>query len=75
MDKNFYKNSLNIFSTDFSMKANLPQKDKFFTEFWKNEDIYQKLLKKNINNPRFILHDGLLMQTVIFILAMLLIKF
>ncbi|MDW2922445.1 isoleucine--tRNA ligase [Mesomycoplasma ovipneumoniae] len=58
MDKNFYKNSLNIFATDFSMKANLPQKDKFFTEFWKNEDIYQKLLKKNINNPRFILHDG-----------------
>ncbi|CNR91339.1 Uncharacterised protein [Salmonella enterica subsp. enterica serovar Typhimurium str. DT104] len=33
MDKNFYKNSLNIFNSNFSMKANLSEKDKFYADF------------------------------------------
>ncbi|CAT05234.1 Isoleucine--tRNA ligase [Mesomycoplasma conjunctivae] len=58
MDKNFYKNSLNIFNSDFSMKANLSQKEVFYRSFWEREKIYQKALKMNKNKQSFILHDG-----------------
>ncbi|WP_404924064.1 isoleucine--tRNA ligase [Mesomycoplasma hyopneumoniae] len=58
MDKNFYKNSLNIFNSNFSMKANLSEKDKFYADFWEKNQIYQQILRKRRGNPRFILHDG-----------------
>ncbi|AHH45192.1 isoleucine--tRNA ligase [Mesomycoplasma bovoculi] len=58
MDKNFYKNSLNIFTTDFSMKAELTKKQELFHQFWKEQKIYKKALEKNKNNKSFILHDG-----------------
>ncbi|ATP59379.1 isoleucine--tRNA ligase [Mesomycoplasma dispar] len=58
MDKNYYKNSLNIFNSNFSMKANLPEKDKFYTDFWEKNQIYQKILKNRQEKTRFILHDG-----------------
>ncbi|MXR05649.1 isoleucine--tRNA ligase [Mycoplasma flocculare] len=58
MGKNYYKNSLNIFNSDFAMKANLTEKDKFYADFWEKNHIYQKILSKRYNSPRFILHDG-----------------
>ncbi|ASU14119.1 Isoleucine--tRNA ligase [Mesomycoplasma hyopneumoniae] len=58
MDKNFYKNSLNIFNSNFSMKANLSEKDKFYADFWEKNQIYQQILRKRRGNPRYILHDG-----------------
>lgn len=58
MDKNFYKNSLNIFTSEFSMKANLSQKEAEYRQFWLDNKIYQKALKLNENNPQFVLHDG-----------------
>lgn len=58
MDKNFYKNSLNIFTTDFSMKAELTKKQELFRQFWNEEKIYKKALEKNKKNTSFILHDG-----------------
>nr|WP_318032911.1 class I tRNA ligase family protein [Mycoplasmopsis cynos] len=53
-----YKNTLNMPQTDFEMRANLTNKEKYFSEFWLNNDIYNKVIKKNQNNSKFILHDG-----------------
>lgn len=58
MDKNFYKNSLNIFTTEFSMKANLSEKEAKYRQFWLDNKIYQKALKNNYKNPQFVIHDG-----------------
>ncbi|WP_374958953.1 isoleucine--tRNA ligase [Mycoplasma sp. 'Moose RK'] len=40
------------------MKANLKEKDKFYSEFWSKNQIYQKILEENKKNQRFIVHDG-----------------
>lgn len=53
-----YKLTLNMPTTDFSMKANLNEKEPFFREFWLKNKIYQKILQKNKKNKSFILHDG-----------------
>ncbi|MGL5438504.1 MAG: isoleucine--tRNA ligase, partial [Metamycoplasmataceae bacterium] len=44
--------------SEFSMRANLVEKDIHFSDFWKKINLYQNLLEKNKNNPSFILHDG-----------------
>ncbi len=53
-----FKNSLNLPSTEFSMKANLPQKEPQFIDNWEKMDIYGEMLKRNEGKPSFILHDG-----------------
>ena len=53
-----YKNTLLMPQTDFSMKANLVEKQKQYQEKWEKQNLYEKLLKKNSNNKPFILHDG-----------------
>ncbi len=53
-----YSNTINLPKTNFSMKANLAQKEPTFIEFWQKNHIYEKLLEKNKNNRPFILHDG-----------------
>ena len=53
-----FKDSLNLPSTEFSMKANLPQKEPQFIENWKKMDLYGEMLKRNEGKPSFILHDG-----------------
>ena len=53
-----FKDSLNLPSTEFSMKANLPQKEPQFIENWEKMDLYGEMLKKNEGKPSFILHDG-----------------
>lgn len=58
MEKKDYKSSLNMPQTDFSMRANLNEKEPSFREFWLNNKIYEKILKKNKNNKKFVLHDG-----------------
>ncbi|WP_416374036.1 hypothetical protein [Mycoplasmopsis cynos] len=64
-----YKNTLNMPQTDFEMKFNLTNKEKYFSEFWLNNDIYNKVIKKNQNNSKFILYDDHLMQMETFILV------
>ncbi|MBN0970702.1 isoleucine--tRNA ligase [Mycoplasma phocoeninasale] len=57
-DKKDYKNTLLMPFTDFSMKANLPEKEPQYIAKWLEGSIYQKILKRNKNNKPFVLHDG-----------------
>jgi len=53
-----YKTTLNLPSTTFPMKANLPQKEVEILKFWTEQRIYEKILKKREGKETFILHDG-----------------
>jgi len=53
-----YKTTLLMPLTTLAMKANLVEKEPLIQQKWINEDVYQKLLKRNKNNQQFILHDG-----------------
>ncbi|MBE6564172.1 MAG: isoleucine--tRNA ligase [Ruminococcaceae bacterium] len=57
MSTDFTK-SLNLPKTDFSMKANLPNKEPLMQEKWMQEDLYGRLMEKNAGKPHFIFHDG-----------------
>ncbi|MBN2430885.1 MAG: isoleucine--tRNA ligase [Acidobacteria bacterium] len=52
------KNSVNLPRTAFPMKAKLAQNEPGFITFWDEQRIYHKMIEKNRNHPRFILHDG-----------------
>ncbi|MGL5205618.1 MAG: isoleucine--tRNA ligase [Metamycoplasmataceae bacterium] len=58
MEKKDYKYTLNMPETDFSMRANLNEKEVQFRKKWLKDKIYIKILERNKNNERFILHDG-----------------
>ncbi|MEA3432675.1 MAG: isoleucine--tRNA ligase [candidate division WOR-3 bacterium] len=51
-----YSKTVNLLKTDFSMKANLREKEPQILSFWKEEDIYHKLIAKGEKD--YILHDG-----------------
>ena len=53
-----YKDTLNLPSTEFPMRANLPTKEPETLDRWNNEKLYQRMLKKNEGKPSFVLHDG-----------------
>ncbi len=53
-----YKSTLNLPTTDFPMKANLPQKEPQLLEKWAKEDLYGQIREKSLGKPKFILHDG-----------------
>ncbi|MGZ9797486.1 isoleucine--tRNA ligase [Mycoplasma sp. 4013] len=53
-----YKKTLNMPKTDYEMRANLLVKEPKYRQFWESSKIYQKVLSKNKNNPKYILHDG-----------------
>jgi len=53
-----YKNTLNLPRTDFSMKANLSQKEPEILKQWNESRIYQKIRESSKGKPKFILHDG-----------------
>ncbi len=53
-----YSKTVNLPKTDFSMKANLPQKEPQILDFWKKIALYKKLTEKNKGKKKFILHDG-----------------
>ncbi|MFC1485071.1 isoleucine--tRNA ligase [bacterium] len=52
------ESKVNLPKTKFSMKANLAQKEPIQQKDWDQQNLYQKILEKNKNNPLFILHDG-----------------
>lgn len=58
MEKKDYKDTLNMPETDFSMRANLSEKEELFKKQWLDKKIYKQLLEKNKKNDRYILHDG-----------------
>jgi isoleucyl-tRNA synthetase len=53
-----YKATLNLPSTDFPMKGNLPQREPEQLARWQTMDIYGKLRAKRKGGPKFVLHDG-----------------
>ncbi|MBF0252255.1 MAG: isoleucine--tRNA ligase [Candidatus Omnitrophica bacterium] len=58
-EKRNYKSTLNLPKTDFSMKADLPNKEPLMIEKWAKEDIYKKISEKRKNSgKKYILHDG-----------------
>ena len=52
-----YKDTLNLPRTDFSMKANLTQREPNILQFWEEEKVYEKILQDN-RPAAFVLHDG-----------------
>ncbi len=57
MSKDF-KDTLLMMKTDFSMRANLSEREPKFVENWEQNKIYEKVLEKNKGRATFILHDG-----------------
>ena len=51
-------NTVLMGKTAFEMRGNLAQKEPKMLLEWENEDLYHQILKKNLNNPCFMLHDG-----------------
>ena len=57
-EKKDYGKTLNLPKTDFPMRGNLPENEpKIFDEIFEN-DLYEKMLKKNEGKEPFVLHDG-----------------
>lgn len=55
---NQYKQTLNLPSTQFPMRANLANREPGILEHWQNIDLYRALQSDQQNRQRFILHDG-----------------
>jgi isoleucyl-tRNA synthetase len=53
-----YQATLNLPKTDFPMKANLKEKEVVLLAKWDQEGLYQSILKKGEDKPKYILHDG-----------------
>lgn len=53
-----YKNTLNLPTTDFPMKANLAQREPEILKKWHTLHLYKKLREQGKSRKRFILHDG-----------------
>jgi isoleucyl-tRNA synthetase len=53
-----YSKTVNLPTTDFPMKANLPQREPELLKFWENEKIYEKILASRSGAELYILHDG-----------------
>ena len=53
-----YNKTLNLPSTEFPMRAGLPEREPQALAQWDDMKLYEKMLKKNEGNPSYILHDG-----------------
>lgn len=53
-----YKDTLNLPHTEFSMKANLAQREPEMLLKWQQLDLYRRICERNQGKPKFILHDG-----------------
>ena len=57
-EKKDYTKSVNLPSTEFPMRGNLPQREPEILKQWQELDIYNRLNEKNKGKTPFILHDG-----------------
>ncbi|MFO0831234.1 MAG: isoleucine--tRNA ligase [Phycisphaerales bacterium] len=57
-EKNRYKETLNLPSTPFPMKAGLVQNEPASLKRWAGVGVYQKLRASRAGRPRFVFHDG-----------------
>lgn len=55
---NNYRKTLNLPKTDFSMKANLVNKEPKILKKWIDKKLYNVVRKAKIKKKKFILHDG-----------------
>ena len=53
-----YKNTLNLPTTAFPMKANFAQREPEILKRWQELDLYRRLREQAHGRPRFIFHDG-----------------
>ncbi|MGN0665918.1 MAG: isoleucine--tRNA ligase [Huintestinicola sp.] len=53
-----YNQTLNLPSTEFSMRGNLPAKEPAMIEEWDKSRMYYKMIEKNDAKPTYVLHDG-----------------
>ncbi len=53
-----YKTTLNLPSTDFPMRGNLPKREPDMLKAWQNDDLYGRQRQQFAGRPKFILHDG-----------------
>ncbi len=53
-----YKDTLNLPSTDFPMRGNLPKREPARLEAWHKAGLYQRMLELRASAPLFLLHDG-----------------
>ena len=52
------KENINLPKTEFSMKANLPNKEPGIIDFWNKIDLYNNLRTTSKGKEKFVLHDG-----------------
>ena len=57
-EKMDYGKTLNLPSTDFPMRASLPEREPQIQNEIFEDDLYEKILKKNEGHESFVLHDG-----------------
>ena len=53
-----YSSTLNLPSTEFPMRAGLPQREPEMIAYWESIDLYHKMLSVREDKPLFVLHDG-----------------
>lgn len=53
-----YTGSLNLPKTEFSMKANLPQREPETLNYWNSVDLYHKMIEERADSESFTFHDG-----------------
>lgn len=53
-----YKDTLNLPSTDFSMKADLVNREPKIRQKWEEMSLYEKIRSHRKGSPKYILHDG-----------------
>ena len=53
-----YTCTLNLPTTEFPMRANLPQREPDMLNYWAQVDLYNAMQKNAEGKPTFVLHDG-----------------
>ena len=53
-----YTSSLNLPTTEFPMRAGLPQREPEMLKYWESIDLYNKMQENAKDKPLYILHDG-----------------
>ncbi|MCH7505099.1 class I tRNA ligase family protein, partial [PVC group bacterium] len=57
-EKTNYKDTINLPSTNFSMKANLTMKEPEILRYWSSLNMYSALREKRKGQKKYVLHDG-----------------
>ncbi len=53
-----YTSTLNLPTTDFPMRAGLPQREPEMLKYWESIDLYNKMQENAKDKPLYLLHDG-----------------